>query len=65
LDDNKKTIIYFAFDTVEQKQLFESLLKINGIGTKTAFTIAQYGKSALKKAVQTMDIKFFQAIPGI
>jgi Holliday junction resolvasome RuvABC DNA-binding subunit len=31
LDDNKKTIIYFCFDTAEQKTLFESLLKINGV----------------------------------
>ncbi|MDR3169623.1 MAG: hypothetical protein LBU27_08010 [Candidatus Peribacteria bacterium] len=31
LDEKKKTILYFAFDTAEQKQLFEALLKISGI----------------------------------
>ncbi|MDR0860760.1 MAG: hypothetical protein LBO09_07505 [Candidatus Peribacteria bacterium] len=31
LDDTKKTVFYFAFDTPAQKQLFESLLKISGI----------------------------------
>ncbi|MDR2541713.1 MAG: hypothetical protein LBD11_08495 [Candidatus Peribacteria bacterium] len=31
LDDTKKTVVYFAFDTPAQKQLFESLLKISGI----------------------------------
>jgi Holliday junction resolvasome RuvABC DNA-binding subunit len=31
LDEKKKTIFYFAFDTAEQKQLFEALLKISGI----------------------------------
>jgi len=35
------------------------------VGTKTAFTIAQYGKEELTKAVQSMDTKFFQSIPGI
>ena len=54
--------MYFAFDTIEQKQLFEQLLKVNGVGGKTAFAIAQYGHEALSKAVQAMDIKFFQAI---
>lgn len=65
LDENRKTILYFAFDTIEQKQLFEELLKISGVWTKTAFIISQYGKDEINKALQTMDVKFFQAIPGI
>ncbi|MDR0369173.1 MAG: hypothetical protein LBH96_01155 [Candidatus Peribacteria bacterium] len=65
IDDNKKTVVYFAFDTMEQKQLFEQLLKISGIGSKTAFVIAQHGKEELNTAVQNMDTKFFQSIPGI
>ena len=65
LDDNKKTIVYFAFDTIEQKQIFEQLLKVNGVGSKTAFLISQYGNEALNTAVKNMDVKFFQAIPGI
>jgi Holliday junction resolvasome RuvABC DNA-binding subunit len=31
LDENKKTILYFAFEQMEQKQLFEQLLKVNGV----------------------------------
>ncbi|GHW02352.1 Holliday junction ATP-dependent DNA helicase RuvA [candidate division SR1 bacterium] len=65
LDDNKKTVLYYAFDTVDQKQLFESLLKINGIGAKTALIISNYNYEDLKNAVHTMDVKFFQSIPGI
>ena len=65
LDENKKTIVYFAFDSGGQKQLFEDLLKIRGIGSKTAFTLAQYVHAELNTAVQAMDVKFFQAIPGI
>lgn len=65
LDDNKKTISYFAFDTAEQKTTFEEMLKINGIGSKTAFQIVQIPKSQLQKAIQNLDTKFFQIIPGI
>jgi Holliday junction resolvasome RuvABC DNA-binding subunit len=31
LDDNLKTVNYFAFDTIMQKQAFASLLKISGV----------------------------------
>lgn len=65
LDDNKKTIVYFAFDTAEQQALFESLLKVSGIGPKTAFQIVQLPKSQLQTALKTVDVKFFQSIPGI
>lgn len=65
LDDNKKTIVYFAFDEIAQKIVFEDMLKINWIGTKTAFQIVQLPKEQLNNAIKTLDIKFFQSIPGI
>lgn len=65
LDDNKKTIIYYAFDTKEQKTLFESLLKVNGVGPKTAFQIVQLPKAQFQTALKTVDVIFFQSIPGI
>ncbi|MBP7062112.1 Holliday junction branch migration protein RuvA, partial [Patescibacteria group bacterium] len=65
MDDNNKTIKYFAFDTAAQKQIFEGLLKISGIGPKTAFHIAQVDQTALSTAVEALDVKFFQNIPGI
>lgn len=65
IDDNKKTIVYYAFDTADQQGMFESLLKISGIGPKTAFQIVQLPKENLQKAIKTVDVKFFQAIPGI
>lgn len=65
LDDNKKTIVYFSFDTISQKIMFEDMLKINGIWTKTAFQIIQLPKENLEKAIKNLDIKFFQSIPGI
>lgn len=65
LDDNKKTIIYFCFDAIEQKILFESLLKVNGVGPKTAFQISQLPKANLQLALKNVDVKFFQNIPWI
>ena len=64
-DDNKKTIQYYAFDSIEQKNLFEKFLKINWIWTKTAFQIAQTSQESLSNAVSNMDVKFFQSIPWI
>lgn len=65
LDDNKKTIVYYAFDTADQKGVFENMLKISGIGPKTAFQIVQLPPASLQTAIKTVDVKFFQAIPGI
>ena len=65
IDDNKKTIFYFCFDTIKQKVLFESLLKINGVWPKTAFQISQLPQENIQQALKNVDVKFFQAIPGI
>ena len=64
-DDSKKTVQYYVFDSLEQKNLFEKFLKINWIWTKTAFQIAQTSQSELFNAVSNMDVKFFQSIPWI
>jgi len=65
LDDNKKTIFYYCFDTIEQKVMFETLLKINGVWPKTAFQISLLPPENLKQALKNVDVKFFQAIPWI
>ena len=64
-DENKRTVQYFAFDTLEQKELFEQFLKVNWVWTKTAFQLAQTPHEELSNAVNNMDVKFFQAIPGV
>lgn len=64
-DDQKKTIFYYAFDSFEQKQLFENLLKVSWVWIKTAFLISKYPQEDLANAVKNMDTSFFQAIPGI
>ena len=64
-DENKKTIQYYAFDTLEQKQVFEQFLKVNWIWGKTAFQLAQTPHEELSNAVKNMDVKFFQSIPWV
>ena len=65
LDDNRKSVFYFAFDSMEQKNVFEDMLKISGIWPKTAFQLAQLPRESLQNAIKTFDAKFFQWIPGI
>ncbi len=65
LDDTSKTIKYFAFDTPEQKVMFQSALKISGVGPKTAFQIAHLELSTLQDAIKNLDYKVFEAIKWI
>lgn len=65
LDDTNKTISYFAFDTAEQKKLFEKLVKINGIGHKIALQIATIHLKELQKIIQNIQIEKLTAIKGI
>jgi len=65
IDENRHTIQYYIFDTQDQKNRFESLCKINGVWPKTAFLIAQFSSEELTEAINKLDVKFFQAIPGI
>ena len=65
IDDNKKTILYYAFDSMDQKIMFEKLLKVSGVGPKTAFQISQLPKENLQTALKNVDVKFFQGISWI
>lgn len=65
LDEQKKSVFYFAFDIFEQKESFEQMLKISGVGPKTAFQIVQIPVEELARAIEQLDTKLFQSIPGI
>lgn len=65
LDENKKSVFYFAFDELNQKSTFEQLLKISGVGPKTAFLISQMPRAELNNAIDKLDSKYFQSIPGV
>ncbi|HMT27594.1 MAG TPA: helix-hairpin-helix domain-containing protein, partial [Candidatus Absconditabacterales bacterium] len=64
-DENNSTTIYFAFDSATQKDIFTDLLKISGIGPKTAYHIAWSDQKELSRAIDEFDVKYLQSIPGI
>jgi Holliday junction DNA helicase RuvA len=56
----------FGFATAEERELFELLLGVNGVGPKVALAIVSGSTPAeLRKAIARDDVKRFQAIPGI
>ena len=65
LDDNKKTILYYAFDTASQKDVVENMLKISGVGPKTALHLVQLPVAEMQEAIRTLNVKFFQSVPGV
>jgi holliday junction DNA helicase RuvA len=56
----------FGFATSEERELFELLLGVNGVGPKVALAIVSGSTPAeLRRAIVRDDVKRFQAIPGI
>lgn len=56
----------YAFSEKEERNLFETLVSISGIGPKTAACIIGHMEiSALKSAVAAADIRLLSKIPGI
>ena len=56
----------FGFATADERQLFELLLGVNGVGPKVALAILSASTPAeLRRAIARDDVKRFQAIPGI
>lgn len=65
IDDNHKTVIYYAFDTSSQLDQFLAMAKIAGVWPKLAFALSNVDQTQLQESVQSMDLKFLQSIPGI
>jgi Holliday junction DNA helicase RuvA len=56
----------YGFATADERELFELLLGVNGVGPKVALAIVSGSTPAeLRKAIARDDVKRFQAIPGI
>src|SRR2546425_4030228 len=56
----------FGFATAEERELFELLLGVSGVGPKVALAILSGSTPAeLRRAIARDDVKRFQAIPGI
>src|SRR5689334_10734965 len=56
----------FGFATSEERELYELLLAVSGVGPKVALAIVSGSTPAeLRRAIARDDVKRFQAIPGI
>jgi holliday junction DNA helicase RuvA len=56
----------YGFATSEERELFELLLGVSGVGPKVALAILSGSTPAeLRRAIARDDVKRFQAIPGI
>ena len=56
----------FGFATGEERELFELLLGVSGVGPKVALAIVSGSTPAeLRRAIARDDVKRFQAIPGV
>lgn len=65
MDEQNKTIRYFAFDTNAQKKLFLTFYKIQWIGPTTAFKLSHIEQDSIQNAIEHFDTKVFTAIPGV
>ena len=56
----------YGFAASDERELFEMLLGVNGVGPKVALAIVSGSTPAeLRRAIARDDVKRFQAIPGI
>jgi holliday junction DNA helicase RuvA len=55
----------YGFARQEEKQLFELLRSVSGIGPKTSLAIVGHGVSQVETAITTADVEFFSGIPRI
>jgi Holliday junction DNA helicase RuvA len=56
----------YGFATADERELFEMLLSVSGVGPKVALAILSGSTPAeLRRAIARDDVKRFQAIPGI
>lgn len=55
----------FGFVDVDERSLFRDLLKVNGVGGKTALNLLGLGRENLIKAIQFEDDKILSTVPGI
>ncbi len=56
----------YGFADASERELFELLLAVNGVGPKVALAIVSgYGPSELRRAIVREDAALFETIPGI
>lgn len=55
-----------GFPTIEEKEVFLSLISVKGIGPKTALNaLSATDANAFVRAIEASDVKFLKKLPGI
>ena len=58
--------LLFGFGTLEERELFRTLIKVNGVGPKLAITILSgIDAATFAGAVRNKDVKALVALPGV
>ncbi len=55
----------YGFVQPQEKELFELLIDVSGVGPKTALSITEKGSAALVEAVQQANVAFFTKVPRV
>ncbi len=55
----------FAFASAEEKRFFRKLLKVDGVGGKTALALLGLGIPSLVRAIETADEKVLSGVSGV
>lgn len=55
----------YGFATWQDKELFNLLLSVSGVGPRTALAISDLGNEAIVTAVQTADVSVFSGVPRV
>lgn len=58
--------ILYGFQSIQERELFRSLIKVNGVGPKLAITIlSSISPVEFIRAISTKDLKTLNTVPGI
>lgn len=55
----------YGFSQPADKEIFELLLSVSGVGPRIALAISEYGPEAISQAVQTANVGLFSSVPRV
>ena len=59
-------LVLFGFLNLKERQMFELLLSVSGVGPKSALAVLSRGNSnEIRDAVANADVEFFKSVPGL
>ena len=58
--------VLYGFQTLEERNLFETLLKIHGVGAKVALNVvSHFSKEEFENVVASEDVETLSSVPGL